>query len=198
MGSMTPSTLGDQPEEISQCGELLLGKLHHTPHPSLNQAPVPCSCALYPHRECHRPVELCPALRNSRFLGRQQGRVSNTDLAHRPCLGAAGAVTDTHKHSLHSWGMCALGHRKAPSAASYHFGLGSVLSSRYSWHQAVRTTYLASGMTDLPRPFAPRYLCPQKGWFNVSVSTAINPTMPRRPCSGRIIRWTSCTFQSSG
>lgn len=65
-------------------------------HPSANQAPVPCSCALYPHRECHRPVELCPTFRNSRFPGTQQGRVSNADLAHRPCLGASWSC---HRHS---------------------------------------------------------------------------------------------------
>lgn len=135
-------------------------------HSSVNQAPLPCSCSLCPRRECHRPMELCPTFRNSGFLGRQQGRVSDADPAHSPCLGAAGAVAHSQTQPPLLGG--ALRHRTAPSAASYLFGLGStkggvVLSSRHSWHQAARSRSLPAGVRALPCPFDQRDFCSQKG-----------------------------------
>lgn len=66
-----------------------------TPHHSILVRIRPCALQLFPVPTQRMP-QACGALCYiNRFLGRQQGSVSKADLAHRPCLGAAGAVTDS-------------------------------------------------------------------------------------------------------
>lgn len=93
------SARGDQPEEISQCGELPLGKLHHITAPWCESGPSALQLLAVPTQRMPQARGALSYIQISGFLGRQQGRVSHADQAHSPCLGAAGPVTDTDKHS---------------------------------------------------------------------------------------------------
>lgn len=152
-----------------------------------NQAPLPCSCLLYPSEEWHRLMKHCPTFRNSAFLGRQARKQRAMLTWHAdPCLHlrrhrrvqAELCSTGTHICSPRSWGICSVWvarHRsKERRLLEPVIGLDLALArvaleawcspqdTGCSWHQAARTRSLPAAVRALTCPVAQRNLCPQK------------------------------------
>lgn len=173
------TTLGDQPEELSQCGELLLGKLHpitaskHESRPSALQllaVPTQRMPRAYGALSYTQKQQIPREADSLGFLGRQAGRVSDADLAHSPC------------HSPRSWGE----HGLWDTEQLLLQPLSSPDLAPQGWLDALLQTQLASSsQNQVPasrREGSALSFCSERSLstqgFDVSMSTAINAGDP--------------------